>query len=136
MTNLNVATSHTARHSHRTQADAERCPLCGSPISAGMRARLDEKLRAQLTKAEQTLRDQFAREQTAHEQKAKATIEAARRDATKAAQAQIRAFRVEQETLTKQRVEVAREGFEKKTAEAVAVERTKAYADRQRLDAQ
>ncbi len=39
-----VNTGHASRgHTHRTQAEAERCPLCGSPISAETRARLDEK---------------------------------------------------------------------------------------------
>lgn len=124
------------QHAHRTRAEADHCPLCGSPISAALRARLDERLNAQLAKAEQTLRDQFVRDQAAAEQRAKAAVEVARRDAAKAAQAQIRVFRVEQEALIKQRVAAAREGFERKVAEAVAAERTKAYAERQKLNAQ
>lgn len=124
------------RHTHRTHAEADRCPLCGSPISAALRARLDEKLRAELAKAEQTLRDQFGREQAVAEQKAKSAIETARRDAANAAQAQIKVLRIEQDALIKQRVETAREAFEKKIGEAVAAERTKAYAERQKLDAQ
>lgn len=127
---------HQPRHRHRSQAEAERCPLCGSPITAATRSRLDEKLRTQLTKAQQTLRDQFTRQQAVAEQKAKTAIEAARRDAAKAAQAQIKAFQAGQEALIKERVEATREGFEKKITEAVAAERTRAYAERQRLDAQ
>lgn len=76
MTTLNGATGHATRqHGHRTQAEAERCPLCGSPISAATRARLDEKLRTQLAKAEQTLRDEFARQQ--QQAAAKSVVEVA-----------------------------------------------------------
>jgi DNA repair exonuclease SbcCD ATPase subunit len=124
------------RHAHRTQAEADRCPLCGSPISAALRARLDEKLSAQLAKAEQSLRDQFARDQAVAEQRAKAAIEAARRDAGKAAQAQIKALRADQEAVIKQQVEAALEVLEKRVTEAVAAERMKAYSERQKLDAQ
>src|SRR5690348_16779323 len=102
MTGLNGATSRTTRrHSHRTQTEAERCPLCGSPISAATRARLDEKLRTKMTqmaKAKQALRDRFAREQQQAATKATAEIahakgdaaaqiEKARKEATKAAAA-------------------------------------------------
>jgi hypothetical protein len=63
----------TRRHTHRTRPEAERCPLCGSPTTAAIRAQIELDLRARLATAEQVLRDQLAREQ--REMVAKAAVE-------------------------------------------------------------
>src|SRR6266851_2803915 len=100
MTTLNGATGQTPRrHRHRTQTDAERCPYCGSPITSAILARIAEAEHARIAKAEQAITDKFARERAAVEHRAKTAIETAKRDATKAAQAQIRAFRADQEAV-------------------------------------
>ena len=38
---VNARSTKGGRHTHRTQSEADRCPLCGSTISAATRARLD-----------------------------------------------------------------------------------------------
>jgi hypothetical protein len=116
------------------------CPYCGQPISRKefnrIRERIADEERARVAKVEQTLQDKFAREQQEAAIKAKAEIEKARREATKAAEAQIRAARANQEAIITQRVATAREAADKRLAEAVAAEKTRAYEDRMRLDAQ
>lgn len=128
MTTPDGAIGQTARrHTHQTQVDADRCPLCGSPISAETRARLDEKLRAQLAKAEQTLRDRFAREQ--QQAAAKTTAEIARAKADAAAQV---------EKARKEATKAAAAALQPKIGEAVAMavqtERTKMFAEKLALE--
>jgi DNA repair exonuclease SbcCD ATPase subunit len=126
---VNARSTGSGRHTHRTQSEAERCPLCGSAISAATRARLDEKLRAQLAKAEQTLRDQFASEQ--QQAAAKAATEVARAKTDAAAQI---------EKARKEAAKTAAAALQPKMAEAVAqavqVERTKAYGEKLALEQQ
>jgi hypothetical protein len=130
MTTPSGAIGQTAhRHTHRTKAEAEQCPLCGSPISAATRARLDEKLRAELASAEQSLRDQFAGERQQVAAKAAADIAKARADAG----AQV-------EKIRKEATKTAAAALAPKIAEAVAqavqAERTKAYGDKLALEQQ
>jgi DNA anti-recombination protein RmuC len=130
MTNPSGAIGQTTpRHTYRPQAEAERCPLCGSPISEATRARLDEKLSAQLVKAEQSLRDEFAREQEQAATKAGAEIAEARADAA----AQV-------EKARREAAKTAATSLQPKIAEAVAqavqVERTKAYGEKLSLEQQ
>ena len=63
-------------------------------------------------------------------------LEAAKRDAAKGAQAQIKALQARQEALVAQRVKAAREATEKRLAEIVAAEKTKASEDRIKLTEQ
>jgi hypothetical protein len=90
---------------------------------------LDEKLRTQLAKTEQTLRDQFAREQ--QQAAAKAVAEIARAKADTAAQV---------EKARKEATKAAAAALQSKIAEAVAqamqVERTKAYGEKLALEQQ
>jgi DNA repair exonuclease SbcCD ATPase subunit len=110
MTNPNGAIDHaTRRHAHSTQSEPERCPLCGNKISPATRTRLDEKLRAQLAKAEQTLRDQFARQQ--QQAVAKAATEVAKAKANAAA---------EVEQVRREATKAAAAALQPKIAEAVA----------------
>jgi len=70
------------------------------------------------------------------EREAKSAIETAKGDAAKAAQAQIRAFRANQEATIAARVRVAREAAEKKLADAIATEKSRASIERIKLTEQ
>lgn len=96
---------------------AETCPYCGAPITTASRARI--------TKIEADLKAQVAREVARAETQANAAIERAKRDAKRAAEATVTA-----------RLQTQREASETKLTEAVAAERTRAYEERMRLDAQ
>src|SRR5690349_10123335 len=86
------------RHSRHTQSE-DQCPLCGNPISASMRGRLEDRLRTQVDKAEQDVRNEFARERAQADTRMKAEIEKIRREAAKAAEQQIRSLRSSQEAV-------------------------------------
>jgi len=121
------------QHAHtpglRIGETTELCPWCGQAITRQeykrIRERIEAEGRARVTQAEKALTERFAREQARAEAKKKAEIEAARREGLKAA-----------EQLVVQRIQTARESFETKLTQAVATERSKAYAERQKLDAQ
>jgi Uncharacterized protein conserved in bacteria (DUF2130)/Rad50 zinc hook motif len=127
---VNARSTKSGRHTHRTQSEADRCPLCGSPISAETRARLDEKLRAQLASAEQTLRDEFAREQQ----------QAATRAAAELAKAKAEAERARKQILEREApirraaVKKASAELASKVAEAVAAERSKMLSEKVALE--
>jgi hypothetical protein len=96
------------------RADEIHCPYCGQQISRKqyreIRTQIEAQETARIAKVEQTLKDRFAE--------------------------QVRLLKANQETAIKQRLEAQRGSFEKAKAQAVAAERTKAYADRMRLDTQ
>src|SRR5438309_1671429 len=123
MNSIETVNAERGRHTHPTQAEAERCPLCGSPISAATRTRLNEKLRAQLAKAEQTLRDQFTRQQEQAAAKAGAEIAKARADAA----AQVERARRD---ATKAAAAALQPKIAGAIAQAVQAERTKAYGEK------
>jgi hypothetical protein len=130
MTSLSGTTGRASRqHPHRTQAESERCPLCGSPISAATRARLDEKFRTELAKAEKTLRDEFARQQQQAAAKAAAEVAKAKGDAA-----------TQVERARREASKAAAAALQPKIAEAVTqavqAERTKAYGDKLALEQQ
>src|SRR5204862_7900449 len=87
------------RHTHKPNgsADEAMCPYCGQPISRKefkeIRARIEAEERARIAKVEQSLKERFAREKALAEAGAKAAIGKAKRDAAKAAEAQIRLVR-------------------------------------------
>lgn len=126
-------------HLNGTGGDAA-CPYCGQPISRKefkqIKSRIEGEERARVANLEQVLKQRFNREQEQMLAKAKAEVEKAKKDAAAAAAAQIKIFRASQETTIAQRVQTARIAAEKKLTEAVAAERTKAYEDRMKLDAQ
>src|SRR5207237_239466 len=95
--------------------------------------RIAELERLRLAEVEQGLRVKFAREQQQAAVAAKAAIEQAKKDATKAAEQQIKALRAKQETLSAQRVHVARETLEKKMSESVVAERVRAFGEKAKL---
>jgi len=126
---VNARPTKGGRHAHRTQSAAERCPLCGSAISAETRARLDEKLRAELAKAEESLRVQFAREQQRAATKAATEIARAKTDAA----AQVEKARRE---ATKAAAAALQPKLAEAVAQAVQTERTKAYGEKLALEQQ
>jgi hypothetical protein len=103
-------------HDHATFA-ADTCPYCGAPATAASRARI--------AKVESDLKARIAREVAKAEAQANAVIERAKREAARAAEAAVAT-----------RLRAQRDVAEKKLAEAVATERTKAYGERMQLDAQ
>src|SRR6516162_9300084 len=94
--------------------DETQCPYCGQPISRKqyreIRAQIEAQETARIAKVEQTLKDRFAE--------------------------QVKLLKASQDTSIKRRLEAQRQTLEKAKAEAVATERTKAYAERMRLDTQ
>jgi len=95
-------------------ADETRCPYCGQPISRKqyreIRAQIEAQETARVAQVEQALKDRFAE--------------------------QIKLFKANQEATIKQRLQAQSQNFERAKAQAVAAERTKAYAERMRLDTQ
>jgi hypothetical protein len=127
---VNARSTKSGRHTHRTQSEADRCPLCGGPISAETRARLDENLRARLATAEQALRDQFAREQrqaaataAAELARAKAEVERGRKQALE-----------REATIRREAINTASAELASKVAEAVAAERSKTLSEKIALE--
>jgi hypothetical protein len=89
------------------RADETQCPYCGQPISRKQYREIRAQIEAQV---EQALKDRLAE--------------------------QVKLLKVNQDTSIKRRLEAQRQTLEKAKAEAVAAERTKAYAERMRLDTQ
>jgi hypothetical protein len=89
-----------------------RCPTCGQSLSRpafeAITARLAAEEKARIEKIEQM----------------------AQRGAAKAAEAQVRAIRANQETLIAKQVQAARERFEKKLSEAIAAEKVRAFEEK------
>jgi hypothetical protein len=94
------------------RADETQCPYCGQPISRKqyreIRGQIEAQATASIAKAEQAQKERFAE--------------------------QVKLLKANQETNIKRRLEAQRQTLEKAKAEAVAAERTKAYAERMRLD--
>jgi hypothetical protein len=126
---------------HRsTGVDDVQCPYCGQPIGRRefkeIQARIEAEERARIAKIEQGLQETFAREREQVNVKTTAAIEKARRDTAKLAEQQVKGLKANLEARVNQRVAAQREAFEKMMVEAVAAERTKAYGERMKLDAQ
>jgi len=96
------------------RADETQCPYCGQPISRKqyreIRAHIEAQETARIAKVEQALKERFAE--------------------------QVKLLKASQDTSIKRRLETQRQTLEKAKAEAGAAERTKAYAERMRLDTQ
>lgn len=120
--------------------DAAQCPYCGGLVSRAEYRRIKQKIEAEerdrIAQVEQTLTSRFAREKSVAETQAKALVDKARRDAARSADQQVKALRASLETTIAERVAAQRAASEKLMAEAVANERTKAYAERMKMDAQ
>jgi hypothetical protein len=120
--------------------DAAQCPYCGGLVSRAEYRRIKQKIegeeRARIVQVEQTLTARFAREKAAAETQAKALVDKARRDAARSADQQVKELKASLEATVAERVAAQRAASEKLMAEAVAAERTKAYAERMKLDAQ
>src|SRR5215831_3375514 len=108
MTEENLVMSYQPRpgngqYSRRKVAVTEpRCPTCGQSLSRP---------------AFEALTPRLAAEQKAETEKIE---QKARRDAAKAAEAQVRAMRASQEALIAKQVQAAGERFEKRLAETIA----------------
>jgi hypothetical protein len=122
-----------AHRARRPQPDSGRCPYCGAPTTRATLARIAEAERTRVAQLEQALAEKFARERRVGEEKSRIAIEAAKREATKVAQAQVQALQTNQEALIAQRVKAVREATEKRLAEIIAAEKTKASEQRIRL---
>jgi hypothetical protein len=109
-----------AHRARRPQPDSGRCPYCGAPTTRATLARIAEAERTRVAQLEQALAEKFARERRVGE-------------ATKVAQAQVQALQTNQEALIAQRVKAVREATEKRLAEIIAAEKTKASEQRIRL---
>lgn len=120
--------------------DAAQCPYCGGVVSRAEYRRIKEKIageeRARVAQVEQTLTARFAREKAAAETQAKALVDKARRDAARSTEQQVKTLKASLEATIAERVSAQRTASEKMMTEAVAAERTKAYAERMKLDAQ
>jgi hypothetical protein len=95
-----------------------RCPTCGQNLSRpafeAITARLAAEEKARIEEIEQKTR----------------------RDAVKAAEAQVRAMRASQEALIAKQVQAARERFEKRLSETIAAEKVRAFEEKARLTEQ
>jgi hypothetical protein len=91
-----------------------RCPYCRAPLSR----RAFEEIQARL-KAEE-----------------RARVERAKREAQKAAEAQVRALRASQEETLRQRLAAQREAFVKEAAELINAEKVKAFEETTKLTQQ
>jgi hypothetical protein len=136
--NDSLAAPHT--HNAGLHADEAQCPYCGQPISRKefkeIQARIESEERARVAKVEQDLKDRFARERQQAEAKAKVAVEAAKKEAAKLAEQQIKTLRANQETVIAARLKAQREASEKKLAEAVNVERAKHFGEKLKLEEQ
>jgi len=116
------------------------CPYCGQHVSKEefreIQARIELEERARIAKIEADLKARVAREVAKAETQAKNAVEKAKRDAAQAAEQQIKALRASQEAAVQARLVAQRDASDKKLGEAVAVERSKAYEERMKLDAQ
>ena len=125
------------RHSHRTRLEADRCPLCGSPIrTAAIREQIEERLRARLEQAERNLRGRFERERQKAGIAAQQAIEKTKKDAI----AQIEKVRKEaaaREALIRhEATKAATAALAPKIAEAVNAEKQRAFAEKLSLEQQ
>lgn len=128
-------------HDHDGEIELATCPYCGSVLESPSRlreieARIKRDDKERLAAMEATLTERFARDQRTMAAKAQVEITKVRREAATAAQAQIKAARASADAKIAERVQAAVGTTEKRLAEAVAAERTRAYEDRMRLDAQ
>lgn len=126
---------------HRIIGVAEaQCPYCGQPISRKefreIQAKIADEERARIAKVEQTLKDQFAREKAKADTQKAAEIEKAKRDATRAAEQQIRALKAGQDAVIKARLDAERETAAKKLTKAVSAEKVKAFEEKTKLTEQ
>lgn len=117
-----------------------QCPFCGQPVSRDefreIKERIESEERTRIAKVEAALQARFAREKVAAEAAAKAAVDKARREAAKSAEAQIKTARANLDATIAQRMAAQREVLTKQMNEAVAGERTKFFAEKQKLEQQ
>jgi len=129
---------HSNGHdTHHTPGIAEAtCPYCGQSISRkeyrDIQARIETEERARLAKIEAELKARVAREVAKAEAGKKAEVAKIKKDAEQ----QFKAAKATLEATVNARLLAQREASDKKLTETIAVERTKAYEDRMKLDAQ
>ena len=118
-------------HTHSDGIDLATCPYCGSVLESPSRlreieARIKKDDTERLAAMEAKLTERLARDQRTAAAKAQAEIFKARKEAEKAAHAQIKAERIGVDAKIAERVQAAVESTEKRLTEAVAAERTRA----------
>jgi len=113
-----------------------RCPTCDSPISFERLASIEGERRAHDAEIERAAEARFAHEVAKIEATKKADIEKARRDATKVADAKLKAMRASQDAVIADRLEAQRQTLDKTTASAVLAERAKYLGEKLKLEEQ
>jgi hypothetical protein len=133
---IQAPTARRVRHDPGIGIAGARCPLCDQPITPEQLIQIQGKERAREAKIKEVLEARFTRERQQVEARTTALIAQAKRDATKTAEQQIRRLKAGQDAMIAARLKTQRDAAEKKLTEALAAERTKAYAERMTLDAQ
>lgn len=136
-------TSRPNGHGHDNAAPrmAEaQCPYCGQSVSRKefreIQARMRDEERARVAEVERGLQEKFARETAKAEAAKKAEIETAKRDATAAADQQVKALRASLETTIAERMAAQQENHEKVVNAAVLSERAKHIGEKLALEGQ
>jgi hypothetical protein len=124
-------TGHKPAHpAGRLQADSERCcPYCGSPTTKAMLARIAEAERERMVSLEASLKAKFAEHQRQAAMKSAAEIAQAK------AEVGVQIEKARKEAAAKATAALAPK-LAKAVAEAVNVERTKAYSEKLTLEQQ
>lgn len=141
-THKTVNDAPTGRHAHRPSTAigeaTERCPLCGQPVPqiqyTALQKKLEAQVRAGLEEAEKTLRDKLAREQQQAIAKAQAEVATAKKDAAAQVEKAKRDAASREAAIRQEATKAATAALMPKIAEAVAVERKQAFAEKLRLN--
>jgi hypothetical protein len=137
---LNDSLSHEHADDIGLRTNEAQCPYCGQPISRKqfreIRQRIEREGREHLTKAELVLKEKFAREQQEAATKAKAEIDRAKKDAAVQVEKANREAAAREATIREEATKAATAALAPKIAEAVAVERKQAFAEKLRLNEQ
>src|SRR6266851_3873033 len=125
-----IARPRTQHPHHPNGLDTEDlCPLCGSKLTAAMHATIATRQRSYAEGIERTIKERFERQ-------AKAEVAKAVGEATRTAEAKLKAIRDNQQGTIAARVKKEQEAAAKRVAEAVNAERTKGLAERLKLTEQ
>jgi hypothetical protein len=140
---LETKNSHPAgQHTHKPNGSAgdARCPYCGQSITRRefekIRARIETEERARIAKAEQILKDKLAREQAQATSKMKAEIDKAKRDAAAQIEKAKRDAATREAAILQAATKSATVALAPKIAEAVNVEKQRAFAEKLKLTEQ
>jgi hypothetical protein len=140
--NLNArsAERHTPESGSLSVDEALLCPTCDQPVSPEkfeqIQVRVEGEERARAAKIERTLQTRFVGEMAKVEAAKKAEVEKARREAAKAAEAQVKAALASHEKIVNQRLQAQRATLEKAKSAAVSAEKEKYFREKVKLEEQ